>query len=303
MQESISNLSTGLIERGLSLLQREAFPVYKMNRDRRGPPFAHGENLPSAIALLLLSSGLDYHLARLKWLRDLTEHKPPLSVPTYFNWDIDDALSTKVKNLLVGQRELKLRRGLIELTAVRDSVAHPKLYVVKDLIKSDLSFGRSTAKLSGSILSKKASQNKMNRSERTRLLRLPLVPTWISYPDAVLSVLVISRFLNLLEGKYGNYACVGRFSVRSEPVGFFQGWRETTRRSIAIEEWARAFYDSLSVIDQQVIRKRLGNNLSLYFSKRRPRLNIGEGTITDVLQAMHRPRKLEFLRKPPPWKI
>jgi len=85
MQESISILSTGLIERGLSLLQRDAFPVYQINRDRRGPPFAQGENLPSAIALLLLSSGLDYHLARLKWLRDLTEHKPPLSVPTYFN--------------------------------------------------------------------------------------------------------------------------------------------------------------------------------------------------------------------------
>jgi hypothetical protein len=303
MQESISILSTGLIEGGLSLLQRDALPVYQINRDRRGPPFAHGENLPSAMALLLLSSGLDYHLARLKWLRDLTEHKPPLSVPTYFNWGIDDSLSIKVTKLLVRQREQKLCRGLIELTAARDSVAHPKLYVVKDLIKSDLSFGRSKAKLSGSTLSKKASQIKMNRSERTRLLRLPLVPTWISYPDAVLAVLVVSRFLNLLEEKYGSYAWAGGFSIRNEPVGFFQGWGETTRRSITIEEWVRAFYASLSMVDQQGIRKRLGNNLSPYISKRRPRLKIGKGTITDILRAMHRPRKLEFLRKPPPWKI
>lgn len=302
-QESISNLSTGLIERGLSLLQRDAFPVYQINRDRRGPPFAHGENLPSAIALLLLSSGLDYHLARLKWLRDLTEHKPPLSVPTYFNWDIDDSLSIKVTKLLVRQREKKLCRGLIELTAARDSVAHPKLYLVKDIIKSDLSFGRSKAKPSGIILRKKALQIKMKRSERTRLLRLPLVPTWISYPDAVLAILVASRFLSLLEEKYGNYAWVGEFSVRNEPVGFFQGWGGITRRSIAIEEWARAFYDSLSSVDQQGIRKRLGNNLSPYITKRRPRLKIGKGTFTDILQAMHRPRKLEFLRKPPPWKI
>ena len=124
----------------------------------------------------------------------------------------------------------------------------------------------------------------MNRSERTRLLRLPLVPTWISYPDAVVAVLVASRFLNLLEEEYGNYAWAGGFSVRNEPVGFFQGWGETTRRSITIEEWARAFYDSLSMADQQGIRKRLGNNLSLYISKRQPRLKIGKGTITGRFQ-------------------
>lgn len=109
--------------------------------------------------------------------------------------------------------------------------------------------------------------------------------------------------MNLLEEKYGNYAWVGGFSIRNEPIGFFQGWGGTTRRSTTIEEWARAFYNSLSTVDQLGIRKRLGNNLSPYISKRRPRLEIGKGTISDILQAIHRPRKLEFLRKPPPWRI
>ena len=81
VQESISNLSMGLIEHGLTLLQTPSFPVYKKNIDQRDPPFAPTEFTPSAIAILLMTSGLDYHLARLKWLRDVapTDATTPIS--------------------------------------------------------------------------------------------------------------------------------------------------------------------------------------------------------------------------------
>ena len=98
-QESISNLSFGLIENALSGLQREAYPVYLKNIARRAPPFAHGEFTPSGIAILLMMSGLDFHLARLKYLRDLTPHRPPLPHTPYFNWKVDDALSRKIQKI------------------------------------------------------------------------------------------------------------------------------------------------------------------------------------------------------------
>ena len=75
-----------LMEHALEMLQRRALPVYKRNIDRRKPPIAHGEFGPSAAAALLLTSGLDYHLARLKWLCDIVVERPPLPHAPYFNW-------------------------------------------------------------------------------------------------------------------------------------------------------------------------------------------------------------------------
>jgi hypothetical protein len=76
------------------------------------------------------------------------------------------------------------------------------------------------------------------------------VPTWIRYVDKVVCILVLTRFLNLLEYKYGNpYACVGGFSVRNDPADFFHGWGDKTRRSMSMEKWARAFFDSLVPVD------------------------------------------------------
>ena len=58
----------------------------------------------------------------------------------------------------------------------------------------------------------------------------------------VLCVLVINRFLNLLQEKYGSsYAWLGGFSVQNVPAGFFQGWGNTMRKSVLLEEWAQAF--------------------------------------------------------------
>ena len=86
---------------------------------------------------------------------------------------------------------------MIELTVVRDSVAHPRLYLVKQAMRPDLSFGRARAKLSlGAELRRKAEMRKLKGSERTKSLRLPLVSSWISYSDAVICFLVLHRFLN-----------------------------------------------------------------------------------------------------------
>jgi hypothetical protein len=83
---------------------------------------------------------------------------------------------------------------------MRDSVAHPKLYVVKQLMKPDYSFTEQKAELeAGAKHRAKTIARKLKRSERTASLRLPLVATWISYVDMVLCVLVINRFLNLLQ--------------------------------------------------------------------------------------------------------
>jgi len=50
----------------------------------------------------------------------------------------------------------------------------------------------------------------------------------------VLCVLVINRFLNLLQEKYGSsYAWLGGFSVQNVPAGFFQGWAT---------QWESRFY-------------------------------------------------------------
>ena len=305
VQESISNLSMGLIEHGLTLLQTHSFPVYKKNIDQRDPPFAPTEFTPSAIAILLMSAGLDYHLARLKWLRDVAPHDPPLPYPIYFNnWKVGEALSKKITKLLIRKNEARLKEQLIELTIVRDSVAHPRLYLVKQARRSDLSFCSPRAELSpGAELRPKALMRKLKGSERTKSLRLPFVPSWISYPDAVVCVLVLHRFLNLLEIKYGNpYAWVGHFSIRNEPSGFFKDSTKTWL-TLSMDEWVRTFFHSLSQDDQGRVRKRLGRDFSKYLQKILPRPRIGRGTLSDVIRNRQNPPKIAFLHKAPPWPI
>ena len=291
-----------LIEHAFVLLQTKAFPVYLRNIDKREPPFAHGEFVPCAIAVLLISSGLDYHLARLKYLRDISVHKPSLPHTPYFNWDVGESLSGKLGKLLIKRGEKRLREQLIAMTIMRDSVAHPKVYLVREMLKPDLGPANSKAKLAAGTHMDKARRRKLKRSERTKTLQLPLVPTWISYPDVVVCALVLNRFLNLLERKYGNpYAWVGGFSVRNDPPGFFNDWGDRTRRSISMNDWAKGLFDSLSSNDQQKVRKRLGSGVSLYFHKQKPQYKKGKGGIIDALRYLQNPPSPEFLRKPPPW--
>lgn len=294
-----------LMGHALELLQQRAFPVYKRNIDNRNPPFAHGEFGPSAIAALLLTSGLDYHLARLKWLRDIFIERPPLPHTPYFNWKIDDFLTAKIERLLHRPSEKRLREQLLELTSMRDSVAHPKLYLIKQLMKPDYSVTEQKAKLAAGVKHRpKTIARKLKRSERTASLRLPLVATWISYVDIVLCVLVINRFLNLLQDKYGSYAWLGGFSAQNVPAGFFHGWGSTTRKSVLLEEWAQAFFNSLAPTDQRLVQKRLGSTPSKYIQKRvqYPRIikSVSKGHIRYVLQETPKP---EFLRKAPPWNM
>ena len=182
-QVSISNLSMGLIEMGLSLLQNHAFPVYRKNIDRQcKPPIAHGESTPSSIAVLLITTGIDHHLSRLKYLRDHAPHDPLLPHTPYFEWEIGVYLPTKIENLLMRPREKKLKEQLLEITIVRNSVAHPKFYIVKDTWRKNDSWGKSSATLSPGVKHRdKAKERKRARSERTKLLALPIVSTWICY--------------------------------------------------------------------------------------------------------------------------
>ena len=87
-QDYISNLSADLIAQALELIQEKSFPVYRKNIHQRNPPFAHGEFASAAVAIVLLTAGLDFHLARLKYFRDVVKTKPALPHTPYFNWNI-----------------------------------------------------------------------------------------------------------------------------------------------------------------------------------------------------------------------
>jgi hypothetical protein len=278
----------GLIEMGLSLLQRHAFPVYRKNINKQSkPPIAHGESTSSSIAVLLITTGLDHHLARLKYLRDHNPHDLLPYTPYFKKWQMGDPLCSKVECLLIGLREKRLKEQLIEITIVRDSVAHPKFYIVKDYWSEDDSWGKSLAILSqGAMHREKTRTRKRARSERTKLLALPMVSTWICYRDVVMCAMVINRFLHLLGRKYGNpYAHVSGLFAHNKPDEFFNDWGNKTRRFISFDEWTRAFYNSLTSSDQRIVRGRLGSS-SLYGSRK-----------ASLLRYARRPA---FLRKPPP---
>jgi hypothetical protein len=174
-QEHITNLANDLIMQALDTVQRQAFRVYQRNAEDRAS-LAHGEFGPCAGAILLLTAGLDFHLARLKYLRDIARYKRPFPHTPYFDWDIDYFLTDKIGRLLIKRGEKSLKTHLLELTAMRDSVAHPKLYLIRDLIKPDFSFSKPQATRSGWEHRKKTADLKRKRSERTRFLQLPLVP-------------------------------------------------------------------------------------------------------------------------------
>lgn len=195
------------------------------------------------------------------------------------------------------------RLEIQNVAIMRDSVAHPKLYIIREVIKPDLCIAKLKAKISpGAEHRAKAQDRKLKYSERTRSLRLPLVPIWISYPDVVLCALVLNRFLSVLEGRYGNpYAWVGDFSVRNTPCNFFKDWGDRTRRPLRMNEWVKGLYTSLSNEDQQRLCKRLGGGIERYVSEHRRHVRIGKGRMSDIIRAIQNPQRPLFLSKPPPW--
>ena len=153
---------------------------------------------------------------------------------------------------------------------MRDSIAHPKLYLIREVFRADFTPSKRLAKPTDWQHRGKALKRKLKRSERTSNLRLPLVPTWISYPDIVVGILVLIRFFNLLEEKYGSYySMIGKFFARNNPAGFFRGWGEKDRKSITLATWGQAFFDSLTPADQQIVTKRLRAEVSKYTQRRR----------------------------------
>jgi predicted secreted protein len=185
-QKSISNLSVNFIESAFLILVENSLPVYRHSIDRKRPPVAAGENVSAAAAVMLLATGLDYHLCRLKYLRDVAKHTPALPHTPYFNWSFADALSVKIQRLLLSPRESRLQRQVIEFTVCRDAIIHPKFYTITHSWAGvDFKDGTVTAELPPGVDHRpKTIQHKMQRREFSRILKLPLVPTWVSYVDA-----------------------------------------------------------------------------------------------------------------------
>jgi hypothetical protein len=123
----------GLVNEAFRTLLCTALPIYRKNMDRDRPPIAGQENIGSSVALMTLLTGVDHHLARLKYLRDIADHTPPLLHTPYFNWEVDTALSAKVNKLLFRKGEARLCNQLIELTACRDAIVHCKVHTIREL--------------------------------------------------------------------------------------------------------------------------------------------------------------------------
>jgi hypothetical protein len=238
--QSVSNLSVNFIESAFLILVENSLPVYRHNIDRKRPPVAAGENVSAAAAVMMLATGLDYHLCRLKYLRDVAKHTPVLPNTPYFNWSFGDPLSVKIQRLLPGHKESRLQRQLVELTVCRDAIVHPKFYTITHSWAGvKFSDGTMTAELPpGGGHRLKTLQHKMQRREFSRTLKLPLVPTWVSYVDAVVCILVLYRLLSFLESRYGNpYAWVGGITAyedQTKPLFMLGIGREAIRGSSKI---------------------------------------------------------------------
>jgi hypothetical protein len=297
----------GLIEQAFLLLVQKSLPVYRHNIDRLRPPVAQGEYLPATGAIMMLLTAIDYHLCRLKYLRDVATHKPPLPYTPYFNnWNFGDDLATKLRQLLISPKETRLLTQLIEMTVCRDAIVHPKFYTITHSWGDDFRDSTVRAKLPVGVTHRdKTIKNKSQRGEFSKLLKLPLVPTWISYVDAVVCVLVLHRLLGLLEWRYGNpYAWVGGITAyENETKNLFAAWNWQQSHPQELEVWANAFFHSLSDTDQVKVEKRLGGNVKLYVQKKRRKRS---GKKISKLLSLARifqgksPRKPDFLSKPPP---
>ncbi len=270
-QQSVSNLSVSFIESAFLMLVGNSLPVYRHNIARQRPPVAAGENVSAAAAVMLLITGLDYHLCRLKYLRDIYKHTPPLPNTPYFNWSFSEALPTKLQRLLTRPKETLLLKQLIEMTVCRDAIVHPKFYTITRSWNADFEDSTIRAKLPpGTTHWPKAMKNKMQRREFSRVLKLPLVPTWVSYIDAVVCILVLHRLLSLLEWRYGNpYGWVGGITAyQDQTKDLFTAWNWQQSHPRELKDWVRAFYQSLSVTHQRKVEQRLGGNIELYVQKK-----------------------------------
>ena len=295
-----------LIRSAFLLLIKQSLPIYKTNIDHKRPPVAARENVNAAAAIVLVTTALDYHVCRLKYLRDVAKHDPPLPYTPYFLWTFGDPLSKKLKGLLISAKDRRLLDQLIELTVCRDSIIHPKFHTITHVLDADHELKKLKAQLPpNTIVRKKESRHKMKRMELTRLLRLPLVPTWVSYVDAILCILVLHRFFNLIEKRYGNpYGWIGGMTAyEREAKNLFTGWNWEDHFPGELNDWVQAFYKSVSANDQERIRKRLGGHVSHYLEKPKTRIKRSKTSkrqsLADIFAATTT-KKPSFLFSPPP---
>lgn len=304
--KSIPNLSVNLIETAFLLLIQRSLRVYRRNINTKRPPVAMGENVNAASAIIMLVTGLGYHLCRLKYLRDVAKYRKPLPYTPYFNWSIDDDLVIKLERLLIKRSERRLLRQLIELTVCRDNLVHPKFHTITESMDSDFSWRKSTAGLPAGVKFRtKTIKHKMKRKDLTRRLKLPLVPTWIGYKDAVICILVIHRFLNLLDLRYGNpYGRLGGITAyQDQTTDLFTGWDWQRRHPRELQDWVSAFFQSLSEHDQAQVKKYLDDRIELYLIRKSQektrRATGGKQSLSEIFRQRDNPAA-EFLYKPPP---
>jgi len=260
-QESISNLSLDLIDTAFLLLCEHALPAYKQHINSSRPPVDGRENATSAAAIVMLLSGLDYHLCWLKYSKETIKLKISPPHAPIFSWSFDDYLVVKVRGLLTRRTERGLLAQIIEITACRDSIIHPKIYTITHVFDADFNIKHMKGCLvPGAKLRNKTKSVKMKRKDATKLLKIPLVPTWIGYADAVLSVFVVYRLFLTLEIRYGKSympsAVLSRYARKAKHLFGDLEWPKDYRGTL--QEWISAFYKSLSIRDQEKVAKVLG---------------------------------------------
>jgi hypothetical protein len=175
-----------------------ALPVYQKNVSR--PPVAGHENIESSAAIVLMVTALESHVNRLMYFE-------PQGLST------KDNLLKKLETYLPQLKYKKVLRQTEEVTACRDAIIHA--HVWEETRKSDENWN--VVKQSWKVaevtqLLGKTQRNILKRTQLSRLLAVNLMPTKVSYPDAVKALVVILRIMRELEKKYGNpKAHVGPF--------------------------------------------------------------------------------------------
>lgn len=175
-----------------------ALPIYQKNVSR--PPVAGHENIECSAAIVLMVTALESHVNRLMYFE-------PQGLST------KDNLLKKLQTYLPHRKYKKLLRQTEEVTACRDAIIHA--HVWEETRKSDENWNvvRQSWKIAEvTQLLGKTQRNILKRTQLSRLLRVNLMPTKVSYPDAVKALVVILRIMRELEKKYGNpKAHVGPF--------------------------------------------------------------------------------------------
>ena len=176
----------------------KALPVYRKNVTR--PPVAGHENIESSAAIVLMVTALESHVNRLMYFE-------PQGLST------KDNLLKKLETYLPQRRYKSLLRQTEEVTTCRDAIIHAHVWEETRKFDGNWKLVKQSWKVAEvTQLLGKTKRNIMKRTQLSRLLRVNLMPTKVSYADAVKALVVILRIMRELEKRYGNpKAHVGPF--------------------------------------------------------------------------------------------